>query len=116
MNKRILYTIFFLAISLSSVNSFAKNTLIGKWENKKITLELKINHRYKYSVKILGISKDFKGRWSTKTVTKRSGKKVRLLILTYKLFGEHRKVSEYSFRNGRLKLIQDGKVHYLKRI
>lgn len=116
MNKYILSTIFCIFISLSSVNAFAKNSLIGSWASNKITLNLKANHKYTYSVKILRIKKTFKGKWSTKIVTKKNGKKAHYLVMTYRLFGQHKKTSEYSFSKGKLKLIQSGKVHYLKRV
>lgn len=114
MKKHILLIIL-LSFSLFSINAYAKDSLIGNWTSKKIQLNLKANHKYTYSVKILGIKKEFKGTWKSKTITKKSGKKANILILTYTLFGKHKKVSEYSIIKKRLKLIQNGKVHYLKR-
>lgn len=105
-----------LIVSLFSINTQAQHSpLIGDWENSKIQLSLKHNQKYTFSVKILGIRKEFKGTWSTKRVTKKSGKKANLLILRYYLFGKKKKISEYSFDRGRLKLIQDGRVQYLKK-
>jgi len=97
------------------MNALAKDSLIGSWASSKIQLKLKSNHNYTYAVKILGVKKAFKGSWSTKTITKKNGKKAKILILRYNLFGKRKKVAEYSFKKGRLKLIQNGKVHYLKR-
>lgn len=107
--------IILLSFSLFSINAFAKDSLIGSWASSKIQLKLKSNHRYIYSVKILGIKKEFRGKWSTKTITKKNDKKANMLILRYNLFGKRNKVAEYSFNKGRLKLVQNGKVHYLKR-
>ncbi|HIQ15568.1 MAG TPA: hypothetical protein EYH38_08390 [Leucothrix sp.] len=113
--KKLLLFIILLSFSLSSMNALAKDSLIGSWASSKIQLKLKSNHNYTYAVKILGVKKAFKGSWSTKTITKKNGKKAKILILRYNLFGKRKKVAEYSFKKGRLKLIQNGKVHYLKR-
>jgi len=122
LKKHILLLSLSLLLSLLPYSGYAKdyakksaNALIGNWASSKIQLNLKSNHRYVYSVKILGIKKTFKGSWSTKTVAKKGGKKVHKLILNYKLFGKRKKTALYSFSKGRLKLIQKGKVHYLKR-
>ena len=113
--KKPLFLVLLLSLSLFSINAFAKDSLIGSWASKKIQLHLKSNHKYTYSVRILGIKKAFKGAWSTKTITQKSGKKKNMLVLRYNLLGKRKKVAEYSFSKGRLKLIQNGKVHYLKR-
>ncbi len=115
MNKRIIGVVFFLVMSLVTTSVFAKSSLVGNWSSSKIKLHLKLNHKYTYTVKVLGIKKTFKGTWKTKTVTKKSGKKAHYLVMTYTLFGKHKKVSEYSFRKGKLRLIQNGKVYYLNR-
>lgn len=118
LKKQILLLGFTLLLSLFSYSVNAKgskDSLVGNWASNKIQLNLKSNHRYVYSVKILGIKKTFKGSWSTKTVTKKSGKKTHTLVLNYNLFGKRKKTALYSFSKGRLKLIQKGKVHYLKR-
>jgi len=115
LKKHILLLSFSLLLSLLPYSAYAKNSLVGSWASNKIQLNLKSNHRYIYSVKILGIKKTFKGSWSTKTITKKGGKKVNKLVLSYNLFGKRKKTALYSFSKGRLKLIQKGKVHFLKR-
>jgi len=114
MKKHILF-ILLLSFSLLSLNAYAKDSLVGHWASNKITLNLKPNHHYVYSVKILGVKKTFTGTWSTKIIKKKSGKKTNNLVLNYNLFGKRKKTAQYSFSKGRLKLIQNGKVHYLKR-
>jgi len=115
MKKHILLVLFLFSFSLLSGSAFAKNSLIGNWKSSKIKLNLKSNHHYSYSVKILGISKKFTGTWSTKIIKSKSGKKKNILVLTYNLFGKHTKTAQYSFTKGKLKLIQDGKTSYLKK-
>ena len=115
MKKHILLLSLSLLLSLLPYSAYAKNSLVGSWASNKIQLNLKSNHRYVYSVKILGVKKTFKGSWSTKTITKKDGKKINKLVLSYKLFGKRKKTALYSFSKGRLKLVQNGKVHYLKR-
>ncbi len=112
-NTLIIALLAFSLLSLFSTRVYAKDSLIGNWASSKIQLHLKPNHRYIYSVKILGIKKKFKGSWSTKTISRKNGKKANLLILNYTLLGKHSKTAEYSFSKGRLKLKQNGKVQYL---
>jgi len=107
MKKHLLSILFLLlALPFLSTNSFATDSLIGHWANKKIKLNLRANHKYTYVVKILGINKTFKGRWSA-TSNK--------LTLKYTLLGEHKKTAKYSFSRGDLLLTQGGKTSRLKK-
>ena len=107
MKKHIfLISALFLALSFFSTSSFAADSLIGNWANKKIKLNLRANHKYTYVVKILGIKKTFKGDWSA------SNNK---LTLKYTLLGERKKTAKYSFSRGDLLLVQGGKTSRLKR-
>ena len=95
-----------LTLSLFSGSSFAADSLIGNWASNKIKLHLKASKNYNYSVKILGVNKNFSGKWST------SGN---VLTLNYTLLGEHKKTATYSFDKGDLLLKQGGKTSRLKR-
>lgn len=115
MKIRTFLMLLLVSFSFLSVNAFAKNSLVGNWTSSKIKLHIKANNHYSYTVKILGIKKKFVGNWSTKVVTKKNGKKKNILVLSYTLFGQHKKIAQYSFSKGKLKLTQDGKVSYLTR-
>lgn len=102
----LLITMALLSFSLFSTQAFANNALAGNWSNDKIQLNLKADKSYTYSVKILGIKKDFTGQWSTKENT---------LTLNYKLLGDHKKTATFSFEKGNLLLNQNGKTSILKK-
>jgi hypothetical protein len=102
----LLITTILLGFSFLSTTTFAKDSLIGHWSNSKINLNLKANHKYTYSVKILGIKKTFSGKWSVKGNN---------LTLNYNLLGQHKKTATYSFSGGDLLLQQEGKISRLKK-
>ncbi len=102
----LLITALLLSLSLFSTNALAKNSLVGNWSNGKIKLNIKANHKYTYTVKILGVRKTFTGKWSTKGKT---------LTLNYTLLGKRTKTATYSFSKGNLLLKQKGKTSSLKR-
>ena len=102
----LLITAILLSFSLLSTSAFAKNPLVGNWSNGKIKLNIKANHKYTYTVKILGVKKTFVGRWSTKGKT---------LTLNYTLLGKRKKTATYSFNKGNLLLKQNGKTSRLKK-
>ncbi|MCK5813158.1 MAG: hypothetical protein KAH03_02825 [Cocleimonas sp.] len=109
MKKYALFiTTLFLSFSLFSSTAFAQDPLIGYWSNSKIKLHLKTGSQYTYEVKILGVTKNFIGKWSADGKTK-------TLTLNYTLLGSHVKTATYSFNNGDLLLLQKGKTSRLKK-
>ncbi|HFC93356.1 MAG TPA: hypothetical protein ENJ51_11160 [Leucothrix mucor] len=102
----LLITVLLLSLSLFSMPAFAENPLVGSWSNEKIKLTIKANHKYTYTVKILGVKKTFIGKWSTKGKT---------LTFNYTLLGKRTKAATYSFSKGNLLLKQNGKTSHLKR-
>jgi hypothetical protein len=100
----LLLTTLLVSFTLFSSTAFAQNPLIGYWSNDKIKLHLKTNNQYIYSVKILGITKNFTGNWSAKD---------NKLTLNYTLLGKHKKTATYSFSKGKLLLTQKGKTSHL---
>ncbi len=107
MNKHWFSTsLLVLFLSFFSVGSFAADSLVGHWVNNKIDLNLKVNKRYIYKVKILGVRKTFRGNWSATT---------KVITLKYKLLGNRKKTATYSFSRGDLLLTQKGKTSRLKR-
>jgi peroxiredoxin len=100
----LLLSTLLVSFTLLSSTAFAQDPLIGYWSNEKIKLHLKANNTYFYSVKILGITKDFNGNWSAKN---------KKLTLNYKLLGDHKKTASYAFSQGKLLLTQKGKTSEL---
>jgi len=102
----LLISALLLVFTVFSTNAFAKDTLVGYWSSSKIKLNLKSNHKYTYAVKILGIKKTFKGKWSATS---------NMLTLNYTLLGKRKKTAKYSFSRGDLLLTQKGKTSRLKK-